>query len=82
MDKERRLANKLNKIYGIRYFELFSFKSLVSLYKNREVIKVKIQDTNPKNGFFSVKNNGWKDWFAIKFNSKVYLYDLGISFIL
>ena len=40
------------------YFALVSFNSFVSLYKNRELINVMIQDTKPKNGLFSRKNNG------------------------
>ena len=35
---------------------------MVSIYKNKEVIKIKIQSIRPKNGFFKQKNTPKYNW--------------------
>ncbi len=51
MDSERMLAYRVKIIYGISHLAELSFKSFVSLYKNKEVINVMIQEIKPKKLF-------------------------------
>ena len=45
-----------HNIYGIKNLEEFLFISLVSQYKNSDVIKIINVSINAKNGLFIVKN--------------------------
>ena len=49
-------ANVFHNIYGIKNIEEFLFISLVSQYKNSDVIKTINVSISAKNGLFIVKN--------------------------